>query len=277
MHTTQSFHYTRCVGVLGGMGPLAGATFVERLVRLTSAGRDQDHIPVVLVNDPRIPDRTAAQLYGGESPLPLMRRGLRTLIGAGADCIVIPCNTAHFWFDDLQHVSVKPILHIVASVIADLERQGITDGVIGVLGTPATIRRGLYQHGLLAAGYEVAVPDEDVIQHLLGPAIDDVKANQLVPAFDLVARAIDGMKRRHARAVVLGCTELPLAVPHARRPEFGIAMTDSIDALARAAIDWVNAHEPGREGARHQSANVGSAANPSAATAMAHEPGCSLR
>lgn len=240
---TLSSRHTRCVGVLGGMGPLAGATFVERLVHLTPAECDQDHIPVILVNDSHIPDRTAAQLAGGESPLPAMTRGLNRLIVAGADCIVIPCNTAHFWFDALQAASTKPILNIVQSVIGDLGRQGIQGGAIGVLGTPATIRHGLYQQALRAAGYQPVSPDDESITRWLGPAINAVKADDLEPAFGLVAQAVDRLKQQSVQAVILGCTELPLAVPHARRAALGVPMTDSIDALALAAIDWVNQYE----------------------------------
>ena len=79
----------RCLGVLGGMGPLAGVHFLRRLIEMTPASRDQEHIPVLLRNDPRVPDRTAAMLAGGKSPLPDMMQGIALLEDAGADCIAI--------------------------------------------------------------------------------------------------------------------------------------------------------------------------------------------
>lgn len=227
------------VGVLGGMGPLAGATLALRIVELTRAARDQEHIAVVLVNDPHVPDRSAAQTAGGQSPLPAMLRGVETLVSAGVDCVVVPCNTAHLWFDQLQAACPKPILHIVDSVIHDLRRQGVSSGEIGVLGTPATLRLGLYQDRLAASGYQTLIPGQDEIQSLLVPAIAAVKANQIEDAYPLVVQAIASLERRGARAIVLGCTELPLAVPHDRRPGLGIVLTDSIDALALQAIEWV--------------------------------------
>lgn len=231
-----------CVGVLGGMGPLAGATYILRLVRLTPAARDQDHISAILVNDPSVPDRTAAQLAGGPSPLPSMIRGIETLVKAGADCIAIPCNTAHLWFDELQKASSIPLLNIVAAVIQDLQRHDIHHGTIGILGTPATIKFGLYQKGLGAAGYTPIVPDPNEIQRLLVPAIAAVKANQLEAAYDPVVEVIHALKQKGAQAIVLGCTELPLAVPQERRAQLGIVLTDSIDALALSAIDWIRNH-----------------------------------
>lgn len=231
------------VGVLGGMGPLAGATLALRIVELTRATRDQEHISVVLLNDPHVPDRSAAGTAGGQSPLPAMLRGVDTLVHAGVDCIVVPCNTAHLWFDRLQEACPKPILHIVDAVIHDLRRQGVPDGaVIGVLGTPATLQLGLYQDRLVSSGYRPLIPEPAEIQSLLVPAIAAVKANRVEDAHPLVVRAIESLGRRGAQAIVLGCTELPLAVPHARRPALGIVLTDSIDALALQAIEWVGQH-----------------------------------
>jgi aspartate racemase len=236
-----------CLGVLGGMGPLAGAACAQRIVQLTDAARDQDHIFVILVNDPRVPDRSTAHMAGGESPLPAMLRGIHTLVNAGADCIVVPCNTAHLWFDQLQAACPKPILHIVDAVIHDLRRRAIPDGVIGVLGTPATLKLGLYQDRLASSGYQPIIPEPDEIQSLLVPAIAAVKGNRVDEAYPLVVQAIELLRQRGAQAIVLGCTELPLAVPHDRRPGLGIVLTDSIDALALQAIEWTGRRVGTRE------------------------------
>jgi aspartate racemase len=226
----------RRLGVLGGMGPLAGAAFALRMVQLTPADNDQQHIPVLLCNDPAIPDRSSAFLGQGPSPLPGMLRGIDTLVAGGADCIAIPCNTAHLWFDELQAASPTRLLHIVEAVVADLRRQGVTEGKVGILGTPATIAMGLYQRHLRAAGYQTIEPSPEEVQRLCVPAIAAVKANRIDEAFAPAAEGIRALARQGARAVVLGCTELPLAVPAARRGEFDVVLTDSIDALAREAI-----------------------------------------
>ncbi|HYF17995.1 MAG TPA: amino acid racemase, partial [Ramlibacter sp.] len=112
----------RVLGVLGGMGPLAGATFMTRLTLLTPAERDQDHIPAVLWSDPRVPDRTAARLAGGEDPLPWLLRGIAGLEQAGCGAVVIPCNTAHGWYEEMREATMLPILHIVDAAAVELAR-----------------------------------------------------------------------------------------------------------------------------------------------------------
>lgn len=226
----------KTLGILGGMGPLAGATFALRLVQLTDAEVDQDHIPALLCNDPRVPDRSSAMLQGGESPLPAMQRGIRLLEAAGAGCIAVPCNTAHLWFDDLKDSTRLPVLNIAEAVVENLRRLGMLRGTVGILGTPATLALGLYQRTLAQAGYEAIVPEPDEVQRHCVTAIAAVKAGRLDAAWEPSASGIRALIARGAAAVVLGCTELPLAVPHGRRGEFDCLLVDSIDALALAAI-----------------------------------------
>lgn len=224
------------LGVLGGMGPLAGAAFALRVVQLTPADRDQDHIPMLLWNDPRVPDRSSAKLGLGPDPFEAMKRGILGLEAGGVDVIAIPCNTAHFWFDRLCASTPVRMLHIVDAVIDDLRRMGMSSGKVGVLGTPATLAMGLYQAHLKASSFECIVPTEDEILRYCVPAIAAVKSNRLPDAYAPAAAAIELLAARGADAVVLGCTELPLAVPSDRRDSFRVLLTDSIDALARQAI-----------------------------------------
>ena len=225
-----------CLGVLGGMGPLAGAHFAVRLVELTPGACDQEHVPVLLRNDPRIPDRTKAWLCGGPSPLPEMIRGIAMLQEAGASCIAIPCNTAHLWFDQLQAATGARLIHIVDSVVLDLRRQGVMEGAVGILGTRATLETGLYQRCLEQAGFEGFMPVREETLNDCTSAIEAVKANRVQDAYEPLARAIYSLVASGARAVVLGCTELPVALPQSRRAEFDVVITDSIDALAREAL-----------------------------------------
>ena len=228
----------KMLGVLGGMGPMAGAVFLERLTALTEASRDQEHIPTVLWSDPRVPDRTAAWLAGGEDPLPWLLNGIRRLEQAGAKAIAIPCNTAHLWYTQMANATMLPVLHIVEATVEDLKRQGLAGGKIGVMGSAGTLTSGLYQQRLEACGYEWVTPSDEEIEESCTPAISLVKANRTAEAYEPAAGCVRGLIRRGAIAVVLGCTELPLAIPHARRREFGVEFSDSIDGLARAAIRW---------------------------------------
>ncbi|MBN9429744.1 MAG: aspartate/glutamate racemase family protein [Burkholderiales bacterium] len=219
------------------MGPLAGAWFVQRLVQLTPAHADQEHIPVILRNDPRIPDRSAAKIGCGADPFDAMAEGMRFLEGAGADLIAVPCNTAHLWYDDLCATVSSPVLHIVEAVVRDLARRGLRGGKVGILGTPATLATGLYQRFLADAGYVPLTPSRDRIERFCEQPIKLVKANRLGEACSPVACAVRDFAEKGAAAVVLGCTELPLALPHAQRSGLGVCVVDSIDALAQAVIE----------------------------------------
>lgn len=228
----------RFLGVLGGMGPMAGASFMQRLVALTEAACDQQHVPAILWNDPRVPDRPAGQSGQGADPLPWMRHGIRRLEQAGATAIAIPCNTAHVWYPQLAQSASVPVLHIVEAVLDDLRRQGIHAGRVGLLATATTLRLGLYQHEMLAQGYEPVVPPVDLIDGLCAQSIRLVKQTLLPQALPPALACIDSLRAMGVDAIVLGCTELPLALPHALRAELGVAMTDSIDALALAGLGW---------------------------------------
>ncbi len=227
---------TKILGVLGGMGPLASAHFMLRLTLLTPAERDQEHIPAVLWSDPRVPDRTAARLAGGTNPLPALLRGLRGLEAAGCGAIAIPCNTAHGWHAEMQAATRLPILHIVEATAAELERLGVASGPIGVMGTAATLAMRLYQQGLEGRGWSCLVPDEGEMAERVTPGIGLVKANRVAEAYAPLAEVAQRLVDRGARAVVLGCTEIPLGI--AAGPALPFPVADSIDALARAAIRW---------------------------------------
>ena len=230
----------RVLGVLGGMGPLASAQFMIRLTLLTPATRDQDHIPTVLWSDPRVPDRTVGSRAGSDDPLPWLLRGIEGLKRAGCSAIAIPCNTAHGWYDAMRDAAAMPILHIVDAAASELRRMGVppgrTGGVIGVMGTQATLAMRLYQDRLGVLGWDCIVPTQAEMDRLVSPAIALVKANRVAEAYPPLAEAVRSLGARGAPAVVLGCTEIPLGIQAGASP--GVPTVDTIDALARAAIAW---------------------------------------
>ncbi len=238
MHQMIEIPEPPILGILGGMGPLAGASFLTRLTLLTTATCDQEHLHTILWSDPTVPDRTDALLSQGPSPLPKLLQGARQLKTMGAGAIVIPCNTAHLWYNDLTQAIPVPILHIVEAVVASLKSYGLFRGAIGIMGTSATLKLGLYQQFLEREGYRCLLPTGDEMERYCMPSIRMAKANRLSESYHPVAEGATRLKRRGAIAVILGCSELPLAIQAGPAHELGLPLVSSIDALAEAAIRW---------------------------------------
>jgi aspartate racemase len=223
------------IGVLGGMGPAATLDFMAKLLRLTPAERDQDHVPLVVVSDPRVPDRVGPILRGvGESPLAALQEGARRLERAGAKCIAMPCHTAHAWYEPLAASTSLPVLHIVDAALAELERLALPPGPLGLLATAATLEAGLYQERLAAAGHPALIPSDEVMAAAVLPAIALVKRDRAAEAAPLLRRAVEHLLAGGAGRVLLACTELPVAQAAAPHP----ACIDATEALARSCLAW---------------------------------------
>lgn len=221
------------IGVLGGLGPWATLDFFEKLLRVTPAKRDQDHFRILIDNNPKIPDRTPAILGRGEDPTPALIATARNLERAGASFLVIPCNTAHAFYDPIQAAVSIPVLHIMEEVAAAAVAEMRDLKTVGVLATIGTMRAQLYHRAFARRQVDVlepAPPD----QALVDRGIYQVKAGEMGPEVTqpLVGVA-DKLIARGAQAVVLGCTELPFVLKstHVRVP-----LLDSNVILARAAV-----------------------------------------
>jgi aspartate racemase len=222
----------RLLGVLGGMGPLATVDFLHKLIEETPAMRDQDHIPVIAYSVPQIPDRPSAIIADGESPLPHMLKGVHTLQRAGAQAIAIACNTAHYWYDELAREGGVPILHI-----ADAACAGLTARRVGLMATKGTIAAGFFQQRFVRHGIECLLNTAVEQDSLVLPAIEHVKRNELAAAHTLAIAAALRLHDRGAEAIVLGCTEIPLAIAHAPSNVAGVCV-DATRALARTCVAW---------------------------------------
>ena len=133
----------KMLGILGGLGPMATVYFYELVTRHTKAACDQDHIHILIDNNTNIPDRTAALLSGGESPVPELQKSAARLTAMGAEGLMMPCNTAHCFHGDVQAVSEVPVLHMIELTREALEQRGVT--CAGLLATNGTIQTGVYQ------------------------------------------------------------------------------------------------------------------------------------
>lgn len=224
------------VGVLGGMGPLATIDFMHKMLRATPAAADQEHVPVVVSSIPQVADRTAAFRGEGDSPLPAMLASGRRLVDAGAGLIVMPCNTAHLWWDALAPALGRPMLHLVDAALAETVALAGPGARIGLLATDATVASGLYPNRTPAgSGLQWLLPTAAEMLDGVMPGIAAVKRGELDAgraALQPVARAL---ARRGAQALVLGCTEIPLVLDAASA---GLPVVDATAALARRAVAW---------------------------------------
>ncbi len=222
------------IGILGGMGPLATVDFLAKLVERTPAACDQEHVPLVVYSVPQIPDRSASILRGGESPLPAMQAGIRTLERAGARAIAITCNTAHYWFDDLARECGVPLLHIADCACAAL---GGDVANVGLLATKGTLAAGFYQQRLAARGYRCLINRQEEIDAWVMPGIDLVKAGDIAGGGALLQQALAALIERGAQRVILACTEIPLALDRIVAPQLPLCI-DATAALADACLQW---------------------------------------
>ena len=136
------------IGILGGMGPAATVDFFDRIVKLTPAKGDEEHIHVLIDNDPSVPNRIDALLHGGESPVRKLRKMARNLENIGADFLTIPCNNASYYTKDIQKVISIPILNIVDVTVDHVINNYPKVEHIGVMGTSAALKAGIYQKKL---------------------------------------------------------------------------------------------------------------------------------
>jgi aspartate racemase len=226
----------KTIGVLGGMGPEAGACFFERIARETEAGRDQDHPPIIVYSLPQIPDRTAAILRGGPSPVSAILRGLRVLRNAGADFAVIPCISAHYFWPRFAPRAPLPLLSLIGETVAAVEAMKPVPGTIGLLATDGTVRSGLVARSFEAAGIRIITPAARD-QGRLMTAIYGTKGIKAGfaqgPSREAILGITGELVRRGAQAVLAGCTEIPLVLGADDLP---VPLIDPMTAGARAAI-----------------------------------------
>lgn len=226
----------RTIGIVGGMGPEAGARFFELIVRETAAKRDQDHPPVVLCSLPQVPDRTAAILHGGPSPVPAIRRGLRALERAGAEFAIMTCISAHFFHPRVAASSPIPVLSLIEETVTEIRRMRPRPRTIGVIATSGTVRSGVVARAFEAAGIAVLVPSAGDQRAVMAAIYGKkgIKAGVTDgPPRRILLRVARSLVDRGAQAVLAGCTEVPLVL---RPGDLAVPLIDPLTVGARAAI-----------------------------------------
>lgn len=237
------------VGIVGGVGPAATVDFMAKIVRCTPARRDQDHLKLVVDQNPQIPDRTAYLAGTGPDPTLALYAACRRLQDAGAGLIAIPCNTAHAFVARLQPRLGVPIVNMLAATAGRACALLPAGAAVGLLATDGTVRSRLYDDAFAATGLRLVTPDA-AHQRLVTDAIygrDGIKAGRTTGApRDRLLAALRHLADRGAHAVVLGCTELPLVL---RGPDVDVGgqrlrLLDPTEILAQACVARAAAHAP---------------------------------
>lgn len=230
---------SRVAGILGGMGPLATAEFYRRLIEATPVTTDQDHVPVIIDADPRVPDRTAALRGQGEDPTPWLIRGAGRLVSAGASVIAVPCNTAHAFLPAVRARVSVPILDMIAETAGMAVTRHAGARCAGLLATRGTIESRLYHDAFARHGLTVLVPDDRIQLRGVDAAIALVKSGR---GFDRAAALLRdvsrGLRDLGAELLVAGCTEIPVVL---RAELVELPLLDSTQILVDALLREVGA------------------------------------
>lgn len=226
------------VGVIGGMGPAATVDFQRRLLAATAAADDADHAHVIVDNNPKVPSRIRALIDGdGEDPAPALVAMARRLEAAGADFLVMPCNTAHHYRPAIATAVGVPVWDMVEITLARVAAEAGPAAVVGMLASPALRRIGLYEPYAARRGMALLYPEDEAPLLAL---IRAVKAGRVQAAERAALRdAATGLAARGAGALVLACTEFSLLADTGAGT--GVAVIDSTQALAEAVAAAVAA------------------------------------
>ena len=227
----------KIIGILGGMGPEATSDLFQKIIRNTQAIRDQDHFRVLIDNNPKIPDRTPAILDSGENPVPMMIEVAKNLKKAGADFIVIPCVSAHYFIEELREGVSITIVSIIDEVAGVLERYVPGIKRVGLIATTGTIKADLFQDRLREIGVEVLVPFPKKQENLVMSAIygeSGIKAGLVsLENKEKILQTSKALIEKGAQGIIGGCTEVPLVV---NQTDIDVPFFDSLNILALSAI-----------------------------------------
>ncbi len=231
----------RLVGVIGGMGPEATIDFMSKVLELTPAETDQEHVRMLVDQNPRTPSRQHALSGDGASPGPVMASAAARLEAGGADFLVLPCNAAHAWQDEITAAVSIPFVSIVDVSIAQALASVGDDAAVGLLTTPGCFAAGLYQRAMVERGRELVLQTPDELGEAMR-CIDRIKAgDKSEPVADALKALAGRLVDRGAGAIIAACTELPLVL---RAAMLKVPLVASTDALALKTVSIALGREP---------------------------------
>lgn len=219
------------LGIIGGMGPAATALLFQKIIEYTDAGKDSEHIPLIIDNNTAIPDRTTAIMNGDKTPVVQICESGKRLIHCGAQMILIPCNTSHYFYQDIQAQLSVPVVNMISEVAKECVTYGYKK--VGILATTGTCKTGIYDKTLSKYGIEAVYPTEDEQSKVMELIYDQIKAGKAMNPH-IVEKCLKRMMEDEVQAFILGCTELPIAL---KDGIFGCRFVDSLDILAKRAVE----------------------------------------
>lgn len=224
---------SKSIGILGGMGPAATCDLFNKIITMTDAKSDQDHVHILIDCNTNIPDRTKAILAKGEDPVPeMVKSGIR-LQSMGADALIMPCNTAHYFYDRITPFFDIPLFNMLKLTAEAVQKRGIQK--VGLLATDGTLQSGVYHTVFAQAGIEAVIPSPENQTSVMDVIYKGIKASNQNIDLNRFYDTIDGLLAQGAEILILGCTELPIAfeIYHIDRPAI-----DPTAVLAEAAIQF---------------------------------------
>jgi len=222
------------LGIFGGMGPEATIDLYRLIIELTPAEKDQDHIPTLIYSLPQVPERTASIRNLDPAIIPYLVEGVTRLEKAGASFIVIPCNTAHYYYDTMQEAISVPIIHMIKETVNEAINKYPDAKRIGLLATSGTIESKLYDNELAKKGLWIIIPDNETQNEKVMKAVFGIKAgkeNKI--SKDLLAEAGQYLISKGAELIILGCTEIPLVFNNNR---INVPVVNATRVLALRAV-----------------------------------------
>ena len=231
----------KTAGVLGGMGPEATVDFMAKVIALTDASSDQDHVRMLVDHNPHVPNRQDAILRGGQNPGPVLADMAAGLETSGADFLVIPCNTAYVYQDAILAATHIPLISIIGVSIAAAQESAPGAERIGLLATDGCLRSGIYQSGLEAAGLAAELPTAEELQQLMA-LVKTIKAGKQTEATSrAMADLAQALVSRGAGTIIAGCTEIPLVLNEAA---VSVPLVSSTDTLAEITVKLATGEIP---------------------------------
>ncbi len=227
---------TKTIGVIGGMGPQATVDFFQKILDNTRVERDQDHIHAIIDNNPQIPDRTAFLLGKGESPLKSLVNSAVKLQLMGAELLAMPCNTAHYFYDEIVKFVDIPFINMIDEVAAGIRAKNPSVKRVGLLATKGVYSMGIYSRYLQKYGIEAVIPSEEG-KEVISSTIYTIKKDLSLVDPSGINKVIEDMIKDGVDTIILGCTELPIIVDkYQRGPDY----IDSTAVLAKRAVEMAS-------------------------------------